>query len=117
MPEVRSADWSTVKFRCQVIARPDQATVRVQVESREIDLDEEVSHWDYLGARNCALIGKQISMRAACLPAGLDKLNSVFWIAHDNAIIPTQQSPKRYVFREESDTEATVGVATEEWKW
>lgn len=117
MPEVRSADWSKIKFRCQAIAVQDRETFRVQVEDRDIELDEEMHHWDYLGARICSLNGKQIWMRAASIPDDLRGLNAVFWIAHDNAIIPAQQAPKRLTFRGEEDLEPEVIAATDQLEW
>jgi len=117
MPEVRSADWSKIKFRCQVIAVQDRETFRVQVEDRDIDFDEERMHWDYLGAQICSLNGKQIWMRAASIPNDLRRLNAVFWIAHDNAIVPSGQTRKRLTFRHEADSEPEIVAATDQVEW
>jgi hypothetical protein len=114
MPEVRSADWSKIKFRCQVIAVQDRETFRVQVEDRDIEFDEQKMHGDYLGAQICSLNGKQIWMRAASIPNDLRRLNAVFWIAHDNAIAKTR---KRLTFRHEADSEPEIVAATDQAEW
>ena len=108
MPLARATDWDKVRVKCSVIGCLRPGLVSVQSEPQEVDLDEDLLHWDaiYSSAMAGLLSGQKFDLSLAFVPHDLHRPNSVFWITVGN------DGLRRLYRRSEDEIPAVIGPET-----